>query len=82
MAFSSRLLSISDSIKASPLAINGRLYFSTEDEDVVVAKVGPSLDIIATNTLKDQSFIASPAVADGDLFLRSRTHVFRISEKK
>ena len=49
------------SIKASPLAINGRLYFSTEDEDVVVAKAGPTLDIIATNTLKDQSFIASPA---------------------
>jgi len=70
------------SIKASPLAINGRLYFSTEDEDVVVAKAGPTLDILATNTLKDQSFIASPAVADGDLFLRSRTHLFRISDKK
>jgi outer membrane protein assembly factor BamB len=70
------------SIKASPLAISGHLYFSTEDEDVVVAKAGPALEIVATNTLKDQSFIASPAVADGDLFLRSRTHLFRISEKK
>ena len=69
-------------IKASPVAVGGRLYFSTEDDDVVVAKAGPSLDVIATNTLSEQSFIASPAVADGDIFLRSRTHLFRISEKK
>ena len=34
----------------------------------------------AVNTLADQSFIASPAVAGGDIFLRSRTHLFRISE--
>jgi hypothetical protein len=29
--------------------------------------------------LTDQSFIASPAIAGGDIFLRSRTHLFRIS---
>ena len=69
-------------IKASPVAVAGRLYFPTEDGDVIVAKIGPTFDILATNTLTDQSFIASPAVADGDMFLRSRTHLFRISEKK
>jgi outer membrane protein assembly factor BamB len=30
-------------------------------------------------TLSDQSFIATPAIAGGDLFLRSRTHLFRIA---
>jgi outer membrane protein assembly factor BamB len=69
-------------IKASPIAVAGRLYFPTEEGDVVVAKVGPTFEIIATNTLTDQSFIASPALADGDIFLRSRTHLFRISQKK
>jgi outer membrane protein assembly factor BamB len=69
-------------IKASPIAVAGRLYFPTEEGDVIVAKVGPTFEIIATNTLTDQSFIASPALADGDIFLRSRTHLFRISQKK
>jgi hypothetical protein len=27
---------------------------------------------------RDQSFIASPVVVDGDLYLRSRTHLFRV----
>jgi outer membrane protein assembly factor BamB len=67
-------------IKASPVAAGGMLYYPTEDGDVVVARIGPTLDIVATNTLTDQSFVASPAVAAGDLFLRSRTHLFRIHE--
>ncbi len=69
-------------IKASPIAVAGRLYFPTEEGDVIVARVGPTFEIVATNTLTDQSFIASPALADGDMYLRSRTHLFRISEKK
>jgi outer membrane protein assembly factor BamB len=69
-------------IKASPVAVAGRLYFPTEEGDVIVAKIGPTFDILATNTLADQSFIASPALADGDMYLRSRTHLFRISDKK
>ena len=67
-------------IKASPVAANGMLYFPTEDGDVVVARIGPTLDVVATNTLTDQSFVASPAIAGGDIFLRSRTHLFRIHE--
>jgi hypothetical protein len=30
--------------------------------------------------LAGQSFVASPAVVGGDLFLRSRTHLFRIRQ--
>ena len=68
------------SIKASPVAAGGLLYFPTEDGDVVVAKLGPTFDVVATNTLTGQSFVASPAVAAGDIFLRSRTHLYRIHE--
>ena len=67
-------------IKASPIAAGGMLYLATEDGDVVVARIGSTLDVVATNTLTDQSFVASPAVAGGDIFLRSRTHLFRIHE--
>lgn len=66
-------------IKASPVIANGRIYYSTEEGDVVVAKTGAPFEIVATNSLADQSFIATPAVSGGEMFLRSRTHLFRIS---
>jgi outer membrane protein assembly factor BamB len=64
--------------KASPVGADGKLYLATEDEDVVVVRMGDTFEVLATNTLKDQSFIASPVIVDGDIFLRSRTHLFRI----
>ena len=35
---------------------------------------------LATNTLADQVFISSPAFADGEIYLRSTTHLFGIRE--
>jgi outer membrane protein assembly factor BamB len=66
------------SFKASPVGADGKLYLATEDEDVVVVKMGDTFEVLATNTLAGQSFIASPVIVDGDIYLRSRTHLFRI----
>jgi hypothetical protein len=65
--------------KASPVGANGKLYLATEEGDVVVVKMGDRLEVLATNTLRDQSFIASPVIFGGDLYLRSRTHLFKIA---
>ena len=67
--------------KASPVAVNGKLYLASEEGDVIVVKVGRTYEVLGTNTLANQSFIATPAVAGGDLYLRSRTHLFRISRQ-
>lgn len=64
--------------KASPLVVNGRVYLATEEGDVVVVKTGDTYEVLATNTLTDQSFIASPIVVENDIYLRSRTHLFKI----
>jgi len=64
--------------KASPVGANGKLYLATEEGDVVVVRMGDKFEVLATNTLRDQSFIASPVIVDGDIYLRSRTHLFRI----
>jgi outer membrane protein assembly factor BamB len=66
--------------KASPVGADGKLYLASEDEDVVVVRMGDTLEVLATNTLTGQSFIASPVIVDGDIYLRSRTHLFRIGE--
>ena len=66
--------------KASPVGAAGRIYLATEEGDVVVLRLGDKYDVLATNTLRDQSFIASPIVLDGAMYLRSRTHLFRIDQ--
>lgn len=67
--------------KASPVGANGKLYLATEDGDVVVVKMGEKLEVIATNTLADQVFLASPVIAGGELFLRGQNQLFCISGK-
>jgi hypothetical protein len=37
---------------------------------------------MATNTLTDHMFVSAPAVAEGEMFLRSKTHLFCVSDGK
>ena len=69
-------------LKASPVGANGKLYLATEDGDVVVVKMGEKFEVLATNTLTDQVFIATPVIAAGELYLRSQNSLFCIAEKK
>jgi len=68
--------------KSSPVGANGKLYLATEQGDVVVVKMGEKFEILATNTLQDQMFISTPAVAGGDLILRGQNTLFCIREPK
>ena len=65
--------------KASPVGARDKLYLATEEGDVVVVRMGDRFEVLATNTLDDQSFIASPVIVGGTIYLRSRTHLFAIS---
>jgi len=69
-------------LKASPVGANGKLYMATEDGDVVVLKMGEKFEVIATNHLTDQIFIATPVIAAGELYLRGQNTLFCISEKR
>jgi outer membrane protein assembly factor BamB len=44
-----------------------------------VIKPGPTLEIVATNELKDHCY-ASPAISRGQLFVRSDTSLFCIGK--
>lgn len=69
------------SFKSSPVGANGKLYMASEDGDVVVVKMGEKFEVLATNTLADQFFVSTPAIADGEMFLRGQNTLFCISEK-
>lgn len=67
--------------KASPVGANGKLYLSTEEGDVVVVKMGEHYEVLATNTMPDQFFVASPAIVGGSLYLRSQDALYCIREQ-
>jgi outer membrane protein assembly factor BamB len=71
-----------DTFKASPIAAGGNLYTASESGVVTVIRLGEKFEIVATNTLTDHMFVASPVVAEGELFLRSKTHLFCVSDGK
>ena len=65
--------------KASPVGVDGKLYLSSEEGQVFVVKMGPTFELLATNALDDATFIATPAIVDGAIFLRSQTRLYRIN---
>jgi outer membrane protein assembly factor BamB len=66
--------------KASPVGVNGKLYLASENGDVVVLRMGEKFEVLAINTMADQTFIATPAVAGGEIFLRSQNRLTCIRE--
>jgi outer membrane protein assembly factor BamB len=64
------------SLKSSPVAVNGKLYIATEEGEVFVIKMGPKFEVLATNSMGDDMFIATPAVAGGSMYLRGRSDLY------
>jgi outer membrane protein assembly factor BamB len=64
---------------ASPIYADGRLYFFSQQGTTSVLKPGRTFEVLATNTLPG-GFMASPAVSGKALFLRTKTHLYRIEE--
>ncbi len=71
---------IGGSFMASPILADGRIYVSSMQGKTTVLKAGRSAEVLAVNELEG-SFLASPAVSGKALFLRSKTHLYRIEGK-
>ena len=69
------------SLKASPIGADDKLYIATEQGDVVVVKMGPTYEALATNTIEGEYFIGSPIIVDGEIFLRGQTKLYAISNR-
>jgi outer membrane protein assembly factor BamB len=64
---------------ASPISADGRIYFTNEDGTTYVVRSGDEYELLATNELGERA-LASPAVDDGALYLRTESHLWRIGE--
>jgi outer membrane protein assembly factor BamB len=66
--------------KASPVAAAGKLYLASEEGDVIVLKLGRTYEVLATNRMDEEMFIASPIVIGREIFLRSQDRLYCIAE--
>jgi len=64
---------------ASPIYAGGQMYFCSQDGKSFVMAVGRVARVLAINPLAD-GCMASPAVADGAIFVRTKTHLYRIQQ--
>jgi outer membrane protein assembly factor BamB len=64
---------------ASPLLAGDRVYFFNEEGKATVVEAGREFKVLGESLL-DNGFMASPAVADGALFLRTKTDLYRIQQ--
>ncbi len=72
---------IAGAYSASPLYADGRIYFFGEEGEIPVVAATDSYQLLSNNHL-DDGFMASPAVFNNSLILRSRTHLYRIGSRR
>ena len=65
---------------ASLITANGLVYFVADDGETFIVKPGPELNVVATNSLGEYTF-ASPAIADGRLYIRGEKNLYCIGAK-
>ncbi|MGV3774594.1 MAG: PQQ-binding-like beta-propeller repeat protein [Verrucomicrobiales bacterium] len=68
---------IGGNYSASPILAGGNLYFCSEEGKTTVVRASKDYQVVSQSEIGD-GFMASPAVVDDSLILRSRTHLYRI----
>ncbi len=62
---------------ASPVAFEGKILMTSEDGDTFIVKAGPQHQILGPNSVGEPVY-ASPAIADGRIFIRGEKNLYCI----
>jgi outer membrane protein assembly factor BamB len=65
---------------ASPVLADGYVYLTDDDGITYVLKAGSAFEVVARNPLHDECY-SSPAISQGQIFLRTLKHVYCIGKK-
>ena len=64
---------------ASPWAYNGKVFALSEDGDTYVIQAGPEFKVLGKNSLNEMT-LATPAVANGSVIVRTASKLYRIGK--
>ena len=76
-----RLPVVGSGFSASPVASDGKLYLSNEDGEMLVIEAGKKFNHIATNSMGEM-LMATPALSDGVMYVRSAASLSAIGRKQ
>jgi outer membrane protein assembly factor BamB len=76
-----RLPTVGSGFSASPVAADGKIYLSNEDGEMLVINAGPKFAHVATNSM-GELLMATPAISEGVMYVRSSSSLFAIGRKK
>ena len=76
-----RLPTIGSGYSASPVAADGKIYLTNEDGEIVVVAAGDKFTHIATN-LMGELLMATPALSEGVMYVRSSQSLFAVGKKR
>jgi outer membrane protein assembly factor BamB len=65
---------------ASPVAGDGKVYLQSESGETIVLRAGRDAEVLARNTIGERT-LASMAISNGRLFLRTDRHLFAIGRE-
>lgn len=71
---------VGGNFSASPLYAQGRIYLQSEDGEGIVLAAGRKFEVLQRNPLGERT-LASYAVADGALLVRSEKHLYRFQQQ-
>jgi outer membrane protein assembly factor BamB len=76
-----RLPLVGSGYSASPVAADGRLYLPNEDGEIMVVAAGRTFAHLSTNSM-GELLMATPALSDGVMYVRSAASLFAIGRKR
>jgi outer membrane protein assembly factor BamB len=78
--YKARVGGIGNTFSASPWAVNGKVFFLSEDGLTIAIEAGDKYVEVARNDLAEMT-LATPALAPDAFFIRTMTKLYRISGK-
>jgi hypothetical protein len=69
---------IGGNFSASPVAAAGRIYFVGDSGETTIIEAAPTFKVLAKNSLGEAAVQASPAIAQGQIFIRTERHLYCI----
>jgi outer membrane protein assembly factor BamB len=76
-----RLPTIGSGFSASPVAADGRIYLANEDGEMLVIAAGEKFEHLTTNSM-GELLMATPALSEGVMYVRSAASLFAIGRKR
>jgi len=70
-----RLRGVADRYFSSPVAGDGKVFITSQTGIVTVLKAGSGQEVLAANELDDECY-ATPAIADGRIYIRTRSALY------